>query len=167
MGLKVRFIIIAILLGLRLYGANNELIKAATTIGMTFTACTIIYSLVKGKSRRPMGGTTAFIGIMSAVIIVAIVSNFLMKREEGLNFYLFPIIFICIGIFTLALFLMKRKNHFSIYIGGLLAGGSVAVIILGFASYLILGATNGFTPIQDSYNVALSGESFIPFVWAK
>lgn len=167
MGLRIRFIIIAVLLGLRLYGANSELIKAATTIGMTFTACTIIYSLVRGKSRRPMGGTTAFIGIISSVVIVAIVSNFLMKREEGLNFYLFPIIFACIGIFTLALFLMKKKNRFSIYIGGLLAGGAVAVIVLGFASYLILGATNGFTPIQESYNVALSGESLIPFAWAR
>lgn len=158
MGLKVRFIIIAILLGLRLYGANSELIKAATAIGMTFTAFSIIYSLVKGKNRRPMGGGIAFAGVFTAVAGVVVVSYYLLKN--GLTLYLFPVIFISMGVFLIATLLMKKKSKLIIYMGGLLGGAAVATVVFGFTAYMLTGVREGFVPINESVSVALATFSF-------
>lgn len=167
MGLKLRFIIIAILLGLRLYGANSELIKAATAIGMTFTAFSILFTLIRGRDKRPMGGNYTFVGIITAIVGVIIISNFLM-RGEGINLHLLPIIFISLVAFALALILMKRHNRFAMYMGGIMGGAAVAVVSLGFLTYLIIGVKNGFMPINEAYHVALSEMPFeIPFVWAR
>ena len=166
MTLKVRFIIIAILLGLRLYGANSELIKAATAIGMTFTAFSILYTLIKGRNRRPMGGNVTFAGILTAVAGVICISALMMKT--GITFFLLPIIFISLATFALSIFLMKNKNPFSLYMGGVLGGGAVSVVALAFVLYLTIGATNGFTPVNETFNVALTDLPFdIPFAWAK
>lgn len=160
MGLKVRFIIIAILLGLRLWGANSELVKSATVIGMTFTAFTIIFSLVKGRNKRPMGGNYAFAGIFTAVLGVAVISYMLLKN--GMNIFLFPVIFISLAVFAVSLIFMKKRNKLIIFIGGLLGGAAIAVVVIGFTTYFLTGVQNGFTPINETYNVALSN-----FVWAR
>lgn len=161
MGLKIRFIILAILLSLRLFGANNELIKSATVIGMTFTAFSILFSLIKGK--RPLGGNYAFAGIFTAVLGTAVISYMLL--QNGITFFLLPIVFGCLGAFALALIFMKRRHKLVIYIGGILGGAAVAIVILGFTAYLITGFQNGFVPINETYTVALDN-GVLPFAWA-
>lgn len=148
--MKIRFIIIAILLGLRLYGADSELLKAATTIGMTVTAFTICFSLIRGRDKRPMGGQVTTWGVVSAIGTVVFFSNFLM-RNGGISFYLLPIIFVALGVFIVALLLMKRHSKMLNFSGGVLAGGAVSIVCLAFVTYIALGTMNGFTPVTEVY----------------
>lgn len=142
----IRLLIVGILVALRLWGADSEMIKVASLIGLVITGYSLLFTLCKGRKRKVKFSIFLLSGIIGGVVwTVGFI--FWKSTHGGIDFPLLWTVALCAIPFAGAVIIWRVVKKKPVHvITGILLAGSLSVLAFSLVGYASASLTEAKIP---------------------